>query len=467
MELVDLTALFESDVNSVVEKIKAASVQPLVPPEEALKQLDVKQHDVMLQSIRPDKTKEIEDDKGNIKKSTVYVTRLPVPMQEVIVNRAAAFLCGNPIQLISQPTDELQADLLSLVRKVWDDNKLDYESMELAGKMMGECQSAELWYIQNASPDYWAGTKNKGKEFRLRCKILAPSLGDRLYPVFDATGDMIAFGRGYTIKVNGKDEEHFDLYTDELFYLGKNTGTWEFTEETNVVKKIPVVYYSQPRPEWYNVEQSIKRLEKTKSNLGDTNDYFASPMVVASGEIEGFADKEDQGKLLKLANGATVNYLTWNNAPEATKLELEELKSDIYDLTDTPNISFKEMKDIGNFSGIALKMLFMAAHMKAARKETIFGKGIQRRINYIKGALLVINTSLSKAQGLSIKPQFEYFLPKDMGEMITMISGAMQPGTAIMSQKTAVGLNPLVEDPQKELDLMKEEGTLGADILTA
>lgn len=467
MELVDLNSLLAGDYNLAIESIKSSSVQPLMSPEEAIAQLDVRNHDVMSAALRPDKQKEIEDDNGNVTVSTVYVTRLPIPMQKVIVDRAAAFLCGNPIQLVSQPTTDVEANLLSLVKKVWDDNKLDYESMDLASMMMGECQCAELWYIQKATPEYWAGTANEGKNYRLRCKILAPSLGDRLFPVFDSTGDMIAFGRGYSVKVNGQDEAHFDIYTNDWYYLGKYNNGWEFTTEPNMVKKIPVIYYSQPLPEWYDVENAIKRLEKTKSNLGDTNDYFASPMITASGEIIGFADKEDQGKVLKLENGAQVGYLTWDNAPESIKLELNELKSDIYDLTDTPNISFKEMKDIGNFSGIALKMLFMAAHMKAAKKETKFGKGIQRRVNYIKAALLFINTSLSKAQALNIKPNFEYYLPKDLNEIITTITSAVQPGTAIMSQETAVGMNPLVEDPKKELELMQKEGTLGSDIQTA
>ena len=120
------------------------------------------------------------------------------------------------------------------------------------------------------------------------------------------------------------------------------------------------------------------------------------------------------------------------------------------------------MNSLGTYSGIALKMLFMAAHLKAAEKEENFGKSIQRRINFLKYALAsYINTDLEDAVSMDIEPKFEYYLPKDVNEIITLLSTATG-GASILSQKTAVGLNPLVQDADKELTEIKDNEAAAA-----
>jgi hypothetical protein len=98
-------------------------------------------------------------------------------------------------------------------------------------------------------------------------------------------------------------------------------------------------------------------------------------------------------------------------------------------MTDTPDISFTQMSKLGTFSGFAIKLLFMSAHLKAAKKEQIFGEGVQRRINYIKAAMGKLNTSLEKATTLNIKPQFEYYLPKDIENEVDVLVRALEGGT--------------------------------------
>lgn len=422
------------------------------------KQYDPQTHDIKDTTKRPDKL--IETDQGA---STATVTRIPVSFQKTIVRRAAAFLVGNPIQLSANPADQTQIDLLSAVQKTWDDAKLDYDSKALVKLLKKETEVAELWYTEQVDDTYWANTPMQGSKFRLRMKILANDKGDSLFPVFNAAGDMIAFGRAYTIKVGDKNEEHFDTYTDTQIILGVKTDAgWKPTPTANAIGKIPVIYYSQEAPDWQDVQDAIDRYEKSISNHGDTNDYSGSPIVVCDGEVEGFAKKGEQGKVLITKNGATVKYLSYDQAPESVKLEQTNLKSLIYEQTDTPDISFEQMKGIGPLSGAALKMLFMAAHMKAADGEEIFGKGVQRRINYLKAALAKINVKLEKALPLSIKPKFEYFLPKDdQGTVETLVSAT--GGKPIISRKTAVALNPLVQDPETEMKNLEDEDSAGLD----
>ncbi|MBC9913177.1 phage portal protein [Chitinophaga varians] len=462
MELVDLQALIGT-YDELIKKVQAAKPVKKVPIADALKQLDPTQHPVTDKSLRQDKSKQV-----NGQTTPVFVARLPIPMQKKIVNLAAAFLCANPIQLSAQTIDDTQKGLLAGIKKLWDDNKLDYESMGEAELMMAETEVAELWYVVDAPEEYWIGTPSEGSKLRLRMRILANSLGDQLNPVFDATGDMIAFGRGYSIKNGDNNEEHFDLYTDTQIIKGvKQSSGWVTTSENNMIGKIPVIYYSQPLPEWSDVEALIERLETNVSNNADTNDYFGSPIVFVEGEIQGFADKGESGKVLQAKAGAKASYLTWDHAPEIIRYESDTLQRLIYSMTDTPNISFEEMKGLSTFSGAALRMLFLGAHLKAARKEGIFGKGIQRRINFMKTAMSIIDVRLQPALSLSIKPVFEYYLPKNIQEIIQTLSEGVGAGKPVMSQKTAVRNNPLVADADQEFVLMQEEGALTSDVQTA
>lgn len=456
MELARLQALLPE-----YEKLKAAiaAEQTTKPFDTYAKQYDPSKHDITDTGKRPNKT--IETDKGT---KVEDVARLSIPMQELIVSRAAAFLCGNPVELEYNSEDKTELELLDMIQKVWDDNKLDYESKKLAKLMMSETEVAELWYTEEADPEYWNNTPNQGSKFRLRMRVLANSLGDTLHPVYNNAGDMIAFGRGYKIKdEEGKIIECYDLYTDTLVYKGIKRDSWAVTPETHTARKIPIIYYSQPEPEWLKVQNLIDRIEKLISNHAENNDYYGHPIMTVEGKINGFASKGENGKILELDPGAKVNMLTWPQAPESVKLEYNSLRSLIFDLTDTPDISLEQMKALGTYSGIALKMLFLGAHLKASDKEEIFGKGIQRRINYLKSALAyVVNVRLEKGLSLTIKPKFEYYLPKNDSERIDMLSTATG-GKPIMSVKTALNLNPLISDPEAEEGNLRDEkeGTLG------
>lgn len=443
------------NTDELIKKIEDEKTKKKTDITKFLKEFNPKEHDIHDKSKRQDKT--ITDENENL--TTIPVARLSIPMQKRIVNLSASFLCANPITLSAAPKDEAEKNLLDLVTRVWNDLKLRYDSQEIARIMMSETEVAELWYIEDAEQDYWDNSILSGTQFKARMRIIANSKGDTLYPVFNSAGDLIAFGRQYELKmVDGTKEEHFDLYTDDNIVLNtKANGVWLQEIKTNILRKIPVIYYSQLAPEWHDVQEMIDRFEKSISNHGDTNDYYGSPMVKVKGKIKGFAKKGESGKVLELEPNAEADYMTWDQSPESVKLEQQNLRSLILDFTDTPDISFDNMKGMGTFSGFALKMLFMAAHLKASQKEETFGKSIQRRINLIKAILVAFNESkLKPGSSVDIQPVFDYFLPKDEQGAIDLLVAATG-NKPVLSRKTAVSLNPLVKDATQELQQLKEE----------
>lgn len=443
----ELDLLLTGGYTKAVEKVK--SLVNIIKIEGYLKEYDPKQHDIFDRQKRPDKS--IIDKDG--RETFEPVTRLAVALQKLIVSRAASFLCGNPIELAASPANSGEENLLQALRDIWRDNKLDYKSKKLARLMMSETSCAELWYVVDRPQDGVPIPK-------LRVRLLAKSLGDDLYPVFDATGDMIAFGRRYIVTDKEKPEEHFDVYTDDKIYEGVfGEAGWTETNKPNTVGKIPVIYYSQDVPEWSDVQEMICQLETVLSNSSDTNRYFGDPMAIIEGIIQGFAKKGQSGKLLQLEKGAKISYLTWDQVPEPVKMEVDNLFRLIYSLTDTPDISFEQMKAImgGAPSGYAIELLFLSAHLKASMKEEIFGESVQRRINFLIAAIIrIIDINLKAGSSLDVRPKFEYFLPKNIAEKIRILNNAVAGG--IMSIQTAIEQNPLVEDAATEEERIRTGG---------
>jgi SPP1 family phage portal protein len=425
------------------------------------KQYDVRGHAIFDQAERPDKV--ITNANGGTAK-VVKVTRLGFPLQKKIVQTAAAFLCGNPIKLDAGPKDDSEINYLKLPQKIWDDNKLDYKSLTLAELRMSETECAELWYNPE-EPGYWNGYAMKSN-FKLKMRILANSCGDNLYPVFDATGDLIAFGRGYNVAdEEGKQIEYFDLYTPtQIVKSIKTPEGWVTSSENNIAGKIPIIYYGQPAVEWADVQEMIARIETKGSNHADTNDYFDSPVLVTEGKAESMPDKQEEGKMIEIEVGGKVYYVTWDLLPESMKLELDNLWKWIHTNTSTPDISFESMKSLGNApSGYAIELMFLSAHLKAARiAQTGFGESIQRRINYIQAWLAAVDKTQEKFLSLSIKPKFEYFLPSNNAEKIDILNNAVMGG--LMSKETAVRQNPLIEDADTEIALLEGENSAASQL---
>jgi SPP1 family phage portal protein len=125
----------------------------------------------------------------------------------------------------------------------------------------------------------------------------------------------------------------------------------------------------------------------------------------------------------------------------------------VHNFTQTPDISFESVKGLGQFSGIALKMLFIDAHMKAADKEDLFGQGVQRRINLLTAMLKYIDSSIDTT--VNIEPEFSYFMPRDLMEEIRILKEATDSG--LMSKETAIKQNPLLMDGDSEIERIQAE----------
>ena len=388
------------------------------------------------------------------KDGDVKVSRIPIPFQRQIVKTASTFLFGSPVKLIerkSESDDEAYKSVLNL----WDDLRLDPLLLKFCKAVKSETEASIIFHAVKSSTD---------EETKIKAKLITSDNG-KVFPVFDAFGDMVAFGWEYVIKENEKDVRYLYIFTAETNYAFRTESKeWEMAEgypKPNLFKKIPVVYLSQKYPEWWEVQEMIDTFEMSFSKFVDTNGYFASPMYKVTGAVKSFPKPDDTAKLIKLDIVETdkgnviqsdLEVISWDRAPESLKLEFETNKGLIYGLTDTPDLSFDNVKNLGNISGIALKLMFLGPILKAKEGEGDYQIVISRIINILKSGIGNINnTGLNKKlEELRVDVTFTSVLPENIKEVIEILSEATA-GKPIMSQKTAVANNPLVEDNDEEL----------------
>lgn len=465
MEYKDLKTLIEStDSEGIAKAIKVISSQrPEIPIDELRKQWDVSKHPVMDEITRPKREVKYdeEDENGNVRVVTKReeVNRVPVPMQKNIVGKAVTFLFGNPVIVKANTSNDQEELALSAIRQVLEDNKSDSQNRVVAKQLFKSTQVVEIWYPEEKEEEHEDyGFKTK---FKLRMATFSPWDGSELHPYFNATGDLIAFGRKFVRKDDeGQNETLFEVYTQDVYVLwkkGNNTDWVRADRVANIIKKIPVVFAEQEAAEWADVQKAIERLEFLLSNHADTNDYNGSPTIVAKGKVESFGRKGQTGKIIQTENGADVHYMSWDHAPESIRMEIENLFKIILAYTQTPDISFESVKGLGAISGIALRFLFMDAHLKVMDKREIFDPYLKRRMNIIKSFIGQFNISLKNvASKLKIDSEITPYTIEDVLEDITAMVTA-NGGKPVISQKASMKKLGLVNDPETDYDQLQEE----------
>lgn len=467
---------------AAINELRNGRLTTLPNSEQYAAQYDPKLHDINDPRKRPDKLVVVDKDSeeyGEVKNINVNaemttesgfriepVARIALALQKLIVKRAVAFTFGNPVAYDSDPQNDEEKAVLAALKRVFHDVKEKTLNRRVARSLFSSTEVAEYWYPVEADEEhdlYGFPTKIK-----FRVALFSPMFGDKLYPYFDDTRDLIAFSREFVKKANDlTTRTYFETYTKDAHYLwtaegptGTEARNWELVEgypKQLTIGKIPVVYGSQPAVEWEDVQSLIDRLEKLLSNFADTNDYHASPKIFVEGKILGFARKGEAGAIIEGEEGAKATYLSWNQAPESVKLEIETLLRLIYTITQTPDISFESVKGIGAVSGIALQLLFMDAHLKVQDKMEVFDDYLTRRANILLAYLGAANLkSKAAARRLIVSPRITPYIIEDEQAKINMLQAA-NGQKPVASQKATVRRLGWAEDPDAEIEQINTE----------
>jgi SPP1 family phage portal protein len=388
---------------------------------------------------------------------TVVVAKIVTNLPKKIVRTASAFLFGGNMNI----TFETENEATDYFRNLFSRRlKMKYIFKEFARILMTETKAALLFYPRKED--------DSANPVSLHVEVLKQKNGE-FYPHFNDYGDMDGFIRRYTVTDDDdKEITHVWIQTAEKNITAVETGTntWEITTEPNLFKKISVVYVEQDAPEWDEVATLMDTFEMRLSRLADTNDYFSEPIMKSYGatnlpskktvgkQIEFDMQVDDEGRMIH----GDADYLTWTQSVESVKLELETMKNEIYSGSSTPDLSFDNLKGIGNISGIAMKFMFMDAFIKAEEKMEIMGKAIQRTANVVvAGIANIIEPGMAAdLTDNECEITFDSILPEDLREEMEVLAIA-NGYKAINSRRTVTARSQFTRNVEDEIKQMSIE----------
>lgn len=429
------------DISAVKDKMVERGQMAL----DAIKEYDTFSHEIMK---REDKI--ITDKKGKfLRKEPVW--KLPIPYPVYINEISLVFLYGRPVKWVQQSdgTDAAFDKFLDVVKRTRFDAKIR-QCKRLAG---AETESAMLFRC----------FKNDDGEPDVQIRVLARSKGDEIYVRWDCYENIISIAWGYYVRED-KDNVvyHFDIFTkDTIYHCAKRNIGWDVQEEANFIGKIPIILFQQDK-EWKGVEHLIHREEAIASRTADTNDYFADPIAVMNAEIiKNMPEKKEAAKVLvtndKEGVDKAAKYLTWDNAPQSKKDEIDWLQNQILQKTFTPNITTDTLKSVSQLSAKALRTVMMLADIKAAKHKERHDEMLDRTASLITAIIgNVLDISLrTECAKLEVGHEFQEPFGDDVADDLTNIIKAVDAG--ILSEEGGIELNPLVKDVAREKERLAAE----------
>lgn len=399
----------------------------------AIKEYNPQTHDVM---FRPNKYRKNSDD---------YIAeKLPRSRQRYINEVELFFLLGNPIRWKKESGSDDAFSLFTNFIKKTRFNSTMRQAKRLAG---AETESAKIYHLYR---DDRSGAR------QVKSIVMSRSNGYRLRPLFDQYRNMTAFAYGYKLKEGGKTVQHWDIQTlDMLFFCRKGSIGYEVESYPNPTGKINVLYYTQPKA-WDGAEPRLKREEILDSKVGDTNNYFADPIAVASADvIQLMADPNKPGKLIQCQGAnSKFEYVNPPQSSETREAEKRDLNDSILFDTFTPDFSFDKIKGMGTLSGDAIKNAMILGYIKRDNRKESYEELVDREKNLIISILKYLHPDkVAELDKLEISFEFSEPFTEDKQKTWSAIGKLYTDG--IVSLEQAVQMLALTDAPEEEVERIK------------
>lgn len=378
------------------------------------------------------------------KKDPVITNKLPRARQRYINEIELFFLLGKPIIWKKADGDDEAFELFTEFLKNTRFNSRMRQVKRLAGS---ETECAKYYHLY------------KDDDGKPQCDvvILARSLGYELRTLKDQYGKLVASAHGYKLlNADGKPVQYWEILVPEMTYIVHKTLVgWNVDKFPNPTERINLLYFQQPKA-WDGSEPRMEREEMVDSKIGDTNDYFADPIAIATADvIQSLPDPNLPGRLLKaMGKDSRYEYVNPPEASELRRMEKENLETSILFDTFTPDFSFEKMKGLGTLSGVAIKNAMTLGYIKRDIRKEIYEEMIDREKNVIIGVLKFLHPTMEK-QLDALKIEFEFAEPfgDDNHDNWKAIADLYDAG--LLSLETAVAMLALTNAPEKEIERLK------------
>lgn len=414
-----------------------------------INEYDPTKHPVMNKQLYPDLVK---DD------GVERVTRITLSFQRLAAKRMSELLCGIPVKRIYKPEDEKQQQVATFLEKIFDRNRINSVNTDRTNAFFAGCEIFTLWYAVEQKNNMYGFAS----PLKLRCRTFSPMLGDELYPFFDEYGDMVAMSIGYTRKVGRKNVQYFDTYTDDRHIKWSNeSGEWLAVEdEKTTVGKIPGIYTFRPTPIWEDTSRNVYEMEWTLSRNGNYIRENSKPkFIVCADEIIQYGDEKPGNKefksVMQYPTGAKAEYVTWSQAIESLKFQIDTLRNLFFTQLQLPDWSYEKMSQQA-LSGESRKQMFIDAELKVQDESGRWLEFFDREINVAKAFLkLMLGQAWHEAiDALPVENVITPYRITDRKEEVETLMTA-NGNKPIMSQRESIeayGRSDNVDQTLKEIN---------------
>lgn len=396
--MIDLSSInFDGgDISETIDMLKNKSVS--VPSwDNLLIDYEPTKHNILTDTtVLKDK---IRSD-GHIDKSA----RITVGLEKLHVKRKSEFTFAIPVKRVyhNLEANETRKAISKAIESIYKHVRIDSENLRRSVDLYASCEICTVWYaVKKRNTLYGFDSK-----YKLKCKTFSPMNGVRLYPLLNEMDDMLAMSFEYKKTVKDKDVTFFETYTKDTHYIWKQSdgvGKWEvvLTQQTEdgdtangeeiVLMKIPCIYTWRPKPVYDGLSSIRSEIEYSLSRNSNVIAYNSAPVLKIVGGIRGNEDKGEAYRVVRCDQGGDVGYVSWSQSVEALKFHVETMEKLYWAQAQIPDLSFDNMKGLGNIGFDARQTLLTDAHLAIGDEKGTWVEFLERECNVIKAFLAAMN----------------------------------------------------------------------------
>lgn len=413
------------NTNSIDQKINALKKRTICVPlwSVLLKTYETSNHEVLTDTISL-------KDKENGEKSS----RIAIGLDKLLASRFNQFTFAIPVKReYNKPSNDTQTAIISAIEKIYENAHIDTMNFKRGIAYYAACEMFTIWYtVKRENTIYGFPCK-----YKLKCKTFSPMDRVCLYPIIDERDDMIAMSFEYDKKVSDtKTITIFETYTEDRHFVWekdnqgnsweektahiKEDGTVESGEQI-IINKIPGVYLWRPFPVYDGLGGIRHELEYSLSRNGNVISYNSAPIVKVKGGIIGKEKKGESSRIWRVESDGDISYVSWNQSQDAVINQTNTLLKLYWMLSQMPDISFDNMKGLGNIGYDARQTLFTEARLKITEESGAWKECFEREFNVIKAFLKQMNQSwANEIDNITCKHIISPYVPEDENNSINV-----------------------------------------------
>lgn len=384
-------------------------------------------------------------------------SRIYIGLEKLHTKRMTEFMFAIPPKRVYHNTDgnKTRQDIANAMELIYKHARIDSVNLKRGVAYFASCEALTIWYAVKQKNTLYGFPS----EYKLKCKAYSPMDGVRLYPLIDEYGEMHAMSMEYERVIGDENTTYFETYTADKHYKWKLGSGWEtITNQENIrLQKIPAIYIHRDKPIYDGLSYIRQEVEYTLSRNSDVVAYNSAPVLKVVGEIKGSEEKGEARRVYRVENGGDVAYVSWSQSIEALKYHVDQLINLYWMQAQMPDISFENMKSLGNIGFDARQTLLTDAHLKVGEESGAWIEFFERETNVIKAFLGEMNTSFkSELDNVEVEHVITPFIQNDKtleADRLLKLNG----GKAVISHIESIKQAGYSSDPENTLKQIQEE----------